>query len=202
MSFEDYASIAVVEIFNSAEIAISSISVTQSEVSLSGGWTFKLVNQKDIQNVLSNKILINLSGTSTLESLVPHVKSQLSTFNDFLLSAKQEADVATAGFIEYQQADFNKRKKIVPPTFFEWPSEINLNEIENELKKFGLQEKIVGTENEMQGVLSAARLLKFFIQKWQSDEQSRSNRKYVIGDSAKVTILPPSFFRLSAINAQ
>jgi hypothetical protein len=166
MSFEDYASIAVVEIFNSAEIAISSISVTQSEVSLSGGWIFKLVNQKDIQNVLSNKILINLSGTSTLESLVPHVKSQLSTFKDFLLSAKQEADVATAGFIEYQQADFNKRKKIVPPTFFEWPSEINLNEIGNELKKFGLQEKIVGTENQMQGVLSAARLLKFFIQKW------------------------------------
>ena len=202
MSFEDYASIAVVEIVNSAEIAISSISVTQSEVSLSGGWTFDLNNQKDIQNVLSNKILINLSGSSTLESLVPQVRSQVSTFEDFLLSAKQEADVATKDFLEYQQADLNKRKKVVPPNFFEWPSEINLKEISSELKRFGLQEKIVGTDKAMDGVLSAARLLKFFIQKWQSDEQSRSNRKYVIGDLAKVTILPPSFFKLSVINAQ
>jgi hypothetical protein len=202
MSFEDYASIAVVEIVNSAEIAISSISVTQSEVSLSGGWTFDLNNQKDIQNVLSNKILINLSGSSTLESLVPQAKSQVSTFEDFLLSAKQEADVATKDFLEYQQADLNKRKKVVPPNFFEWPSEINLKEISSELKRFGLQEKIVGTDKAMDGVLSAARLLKFFIQKWQSDEQSRSNRKYVIGDLAKVTILPPSFFKLSVINAQ
>jgi len=202
MSFEDYASIAVVEIVNSAEIAISSISVTQSEVSLSGGWTFDLNNQKDIQNVLSNKILINLSGSSTLESLVPQVRSQVSTFEDFLLSAKQEADVATKDFLEYQQADLNKRKKVVPPDFFEWPSEINLKEISSELKRFGLQEKIVGTDKAMDGVLSAARLLKFFIQKWQSDEQSRSNRKYVIGDLAKVTILPPSFFKLSVINAQ
>jgi len=202
MSFEDYASIAVVEIVNSAEIAISSISVTQSEVLLSGGWTFDLNNQKDIQNVLSNKILINLSGSSTLESLVPQAKSQVSTFEDFLLSAKQEADVATKDFLEYQQADLNKRKKVVPPNFFEWPSEINLKEISSELKRFGLQEKIVGTDKAMDGVLSAARLLKFFIQKWQSDEQSRSNRKYVIGDLAKVTILPPSFFKLSVINAQ
>lgn len=202
MSFEDYASIAVVEIVNSAEIAISSISVTQSEVSLSGGWTFELNNQKDIQNVLSNKILINLSDSSTLESLVPQVTSQVSTFEDFLLSAKQEADVATKDFLEYQQADLNKRKKVVPPNFFEWPSEINLKEISAELKRFGLQEKIVGTDKTMDGVLSAARLLKFFIQKWQSDEQSRSNRKYVIGDLAKVTILPPSFFKLSVINAQ
>jgi len=202
MSFEDYASIAVVEIVDSAEIAISSISVTQSEVSLSGGWTFELNNKKDIQNVLSNKILINLSGSSTLETLVPQAKSQVSTFKDFLLSAKLEADVATQGFLEYQQADLNKRKKVVPPNFFEWPSEINLKEIGAELKRFGLQEKIVGTDKAMHGVLSAARLLKFFIQKWQSDEQSRSNRKYVIGDLAKVTILPPSFFKLSAINAQ
>ena len=171
-------------------------------MSLSGGWTFELNNQKDIQNVLSNKILINLFDSSTLESLVPQVTSQVSTFEDFLLSAKQEADVATKDFLEYQQADLNKRKKVVPPNFFEWPSEINLKEISAELKRFGLQEKIVGTDKTMDGVLSAARLLKFFIQKWQSDEQSRSNRKYVIGDLAKVTILPPSFFKLSVINAQ
>jgi hypothetical protein len=91
---------------------------------------------------------------------------------------------------------------MIPPTFFEWPSEVNLNEIGAELKRSGLQEKIVGTDQEMQSVLSAARLLKFFIQKWQSDEQTRSNRKYVDGDLAKVTILPPSFFKLSVINAQ
>lgn len=202
MAFEDYASIAVVEIVNSTDIAISSISVTQSEVSLSGGWAFDLSKQKEIQNVLANKIVINLSDSLALESIIPKIGSQVSTFKDFLLSAKQEADVATASFIEYQQADMTKRKKMIPPTFFEWPSEVNLNEVGAELKRFGLQEKIVGTDQEMQSVLSTARLLKFFIQKWQSDEQTRLNRKYVDGDLAKVTILPPSFFKLSVINVQ
>ena len=126
----------------------------------------------------------------------------MSSFSDFLVSANEEAEIATREFLTYQQADLSKRKKIVPPSFFTWPLEVNLKAIETELSKFGLQEKIVGTDPEMQGVLSAARLLKFFIQKWQSDEQSRSNRKYVVGESAKVTILPPSFFKLSALNAE
>lgn len=202
MSFEDYASIAIVEILNGSRIAIISISVTRTEVSLSGGWTFELNNKKDIESVLSNKVIINLSNKADFIELVPSGVARVSTFSDFLSSANNEAETALSDFYTYQQADLNKRKKIVPPSFFSWPSEVDLKEIETELKKFGLQEKIVGTDPEMQGVLSAARLLKFFIQKWQSDEQSRSNRKYVVGDSAKVTILPPSFFKLSALNVE
>lgn len=202
MNYEDYASIAVVEILPESQIAISAISVTQSEVSLSGGWTFDLTNRIDIENVLTNKIIIDLSHSSDIAVLMPSSAARISTFKDFLLSAKEEAENATKEFLAYQQADFSKRKKIVQPVFFAWPSEVNLEEVEVELRKFGLQEKIVGTDATMHGVLSAARLLKFFVQKWQSDEQSRSNRKYVVGDSAKVTILPPSFFKLSALNAE
>lgn len=202
MSFEDYASIAIVEILNGSRIAISSISVTRTEISLSGGWTFELNNKKDIESVLSNKVIINLSNKADFKELVPSGVARVSTFSDFLSSANKEAEIALNDFYTYQQADLNKRKKIVPPSFFSWPQEVDLKAIETELKKFGLQEKIVGTDPEMQGVLSAARLLKFFIQKWQSDEQSRSNRKYVVGDSAKVTILPPSFFKLSALNVE
>jgi hypothetical protein len=202
MSFEDYASIAIVEILNGSQIAISAISVTRTEVSLSGGWTFELKNKKDIENVLDSKVIINLSSQADFKDLVPSGVARISSFRDFLVSANEEAEIATREFLTYQQADLSKRKKIVPPSFFTWPLEVNLKAIETELSKFGLQEKIAGTDPEMQGVLSAARLLKFFIQKWQSDEQSRSNRKYVVGESAKVTILPPSFFKLSALNAE
>lgn len=202
MSSEDYASIAIVEIQNASQIAINAISVTRSEVSLSGGWKIDLKNTKDIENILSNKVIVNLSNAADFERLLPSSVSQLSTFNDFLASAHKEAENAKNEFLIYQQSDLSKRKKIVPPSFFAWPSEVHLNRIETELTKFGLQEKIVGTDPDMQGVLSVARLLKFFIQKWQSDEQSRSNRKYVVGESAKVTILPPSFFKISALNAE
>ena len=94
MNYEDYASIAVVEILPESQIAISAISVTQSEVSLSGGWTFDLTNRIDIENVLTNKIIIDLSHSSDIAVLMPSSAARISTFKDFLLSAKEEAENA------------------------------------------------------------------------------------------------------------
>jgi hypothetical protein len=198
MISEDYASVAVVDIDNSKKIAISTISVTNSEVTLSGGWLIDTSEIEKIENILSNKLIVDLSKNSALLSVFPSLKSQISTFKAFLADAKMESHNAIQTFNEYQQADLAKRKKIIVPTFFEWPPDVNLSQIGKTLTEYGLQETILGTEMEMQKVLSAARLLKFFIQKWQADEQIRSNRKYVTGDSAKITILPPSFSTLRA----
>lgn len=200
MTFENYAGVAVIEVINSADIAISSISITHSEVSLSGGWVIKLSEVEKIENILFNKIIVELGDCSSLISVIPRLKSQISTFKAFLEGAKLESEDAVNAFVEYQRADLAKRKKIARPTFFEWPSDIDLTQIGKTLRHYGLQDKIIGTDKEMEHVLSAARLLKFFIQKWQIDEQIRSNRKYVLEDLAKVTILPPRFFKVTSDN--
>jgi hypothetical protein len=202
MSFDNYASIAVIELVNSSELAISSISVTQSEISLSGGWQINISNKEQIENVLFNKIILDLSKDSSFESLFPHLNSHSSSFSDFLESAKQEAEVAIKGFLDYQEANPTKGKKLVKPTFFDWPSEINLSQIGKILNSYHLQDRIIGTDKGMEQVLSTARLLKYLIHQWQSDEQIRSNRKYVTGEASTVTILPPSFFKKVSVNVE
>ena len=48
---------------------------------------------------------------------------------------------------------------------------------------------------DMRKTLATARLVKFFIEMWQLDEQERANRKYVEGADAEITILPESWLK-------
>ena len=86
-----------------------------------------------------------------------------------------------------------KRKKLVPPDFYDWPEVIDFNASTKYLESIGKMATPVGTPEGFKNTLSAARLIKHLVDMWQLDEQERNNRKYVEGEEAKITILPESW---------
>ena len=54
----------------------------------------------------------------------------------------------------------------------------------------GIVGQIAGTANEMKKVMPAARLTKFYIDNWLSDESERKSKKFVNDEESEITVLP------------
>jgi hypothetical protein len=187
-----YASIALFEV-QSDKVAIATLSVTTEECVLSGGWLLPLSNLADVKNVLTDKLTLPASTNDETKALIVNLKLNVVNFSDFLKDAGLESKIAIEQYEEFKAEQPGKRKNLVVPDFYSWPSKIDVLDPKTELKKINMQENISGTAPEMEQVLSAARLVKFFIEKWISDETERSNRKFVQGEAKLSTPLPLSW---------
>lgn len=187
-----YASIALLEV-KSNQVAISTLSVTTEECVLSGGWILQRTNIADVKNVLTDKLILPTSINDETKELSLELDLKIVSFEDFLREAQLESKIAIEQYEEFKAEQPGKRKNLVIPDFYSWPSKIDVLKPKEELKKINLQENISGTAPEMEQVLSAARLVKFFIDKWLADESERSNRKFVQGEAKRATPLPTSW---------
>ena len=185
-----YASVAIFDLGPTRKVSISVISITPSEVVLSGSWVLEREQIKEISLVLSDRLAIPL--TPETESAFPEQKYGYTRVSlaDFFLEARRDAASSLEAFHDYRNEDIKKRKNLVPPEFFDWSSPPDLLEAEAHLSSLGMPNFYEGTSPEMERVLAAARLVLFFISKWHNDEAARSGRKYVDGAEAQVTILP------------
>ena len=185
-----YESVAIFDLAPENKVSITVISVTPSEVVLSGSWVLDQRQSREISLVLADRLAIPL--TPTTESAFPEQKYGYTKVSlaEFFAEAQKDADSSLQAFNEYQNEDVKKRKNLVPPVFYDWSSPPNLLEAEASLNSLGMLGTYEGTAPEMKRVLPAAKLVLFFITKWQSDESARSGRKYVDGAEAQVTILP------------
>ena len=113
----------------------------------------------------------------------------------FIEEAKFAAKEAAISFDSYKADSPLKRNKLVAPEFYNWPDSINLNNATEILESMGKLAIPLGTPNEMKRIIAAARLLRFLIDKWHSDEQERNNRKYIQGNEADITILPKAWLQ-------
>jgi len=188
-----YASIAVVEIHPDDMVTIESVSVTAGECVLSGAWDFKQSDIANIENVLSGKLIIPLGDINSIAKLVPGSQSTFIEIAPFLEDAKKAAAEALLAYEAFKSENPTKRKKLVSPDFYAWPDTIDFNVSAKYLESIGKMATPVGTPEAFKKTLSAAKLLKHLVDMWQLDEQERSNRKYVAGEDAEVTILPESW---------
>ena len=115
-----------------------------------------------------------------------NVKMSMNPFDEIaveeairLKEAGKAAHDAIAAYEVFKSEDLKKRKNMVEPSFFDWPETLNLNDSAEYLESLGKISAPVSTPNEMKKTLSAARLVKLLIERWQMDEQERVNRKYV-----------------------
>jgi hypothetical protein len=185
-----YASVAIFDLSPASKVSISVISVTPSEVVLSGSWVLEQHRDKEISLVLSDRLAIPLSSES--ENAFPEKKYGYTkvSLSDFFEEAKKDAETGLNAFNQYQSEDPKKRKNLVPPHFYDWSTPRDLLQAEEVLGSLGISGTYEGTAIEMKRVLAAAKLVSFYISKWQIDEAARSGRKYVEGDEAQITILP------------
>jgi hypothetical protein len=192
-----YASIAVVEIHADSTVTIESISVTSGECVLSGAWEFQISDGENIQNVLSGKLIIPLGKMDGIKKLIGDTQVAYVEANPFLTDAREAASEALEAYEAFKSENLAKRKKLVSPSFYDWPETIDFNDASNYLESIGKMATPVGTPEGFKKTLSAARLLKHLVDMWQLDEQERSNRKYVEGEDAAITILPESWLSKS-----
>jgi hypothetical protein len=188
-----YASVAVVEIHPGEKVTIESISVSKGECVLSGAWDFSTSDILNIDNVVSGKLIIPLGDETAIKKLLAESNLKYLSAKPFLQEAKRAADDALAAYELFKSEDVKKRKKMVEPSFFAWPEDLNFNQSAEYLESIGKMAVSASTPAAMRNTLAAARLVKFLVEMWQLDEQERVNRKYVDGTDAEITILPESW---------
>jgi hypothetical protein len=190
-----YASIAVVEIHPGEKVTIESISVLKGECVLSGAWEFSTNEKQNISNVISGKLIIALGDESKVQDLLSNPELRYLEAKPFLQESKKAADDAITAYETFKSEDVKKRKKMVEPTFFNWPADLDFNLSTEYLESIGKMAVPTSTPRDMKKTLAAARLVKFLIDMWQLDEQERGNRTYVDGADAEITILPESWLK-------
>ena len=188
-----YSSIAIFDLSPNERVAISTISISSEEVSLSGAWVFPTDQVQDISLVLSGRLAIPLSDAASKKFSESIFQFKTVSLDDFFLEAKRDAKAGLESFDSYKNEDLKKRKNLVSPIFFDWQDAPDLRQSSSYLETQGLLQGYEGTSPEMENVLSAARVVKFLIERWQSDENARSGRKYVDGQQAEMTILPTAW---------
>jgi hypothetical protein len=188
-----YTSIAIVEMHSNEKVTIESISVSKGECVLSGAWEFSANDKQNIASVVSNKLIIALGNESIVSTFLDNSELKFLKAKLFLLEAKKAASDALLAYELFKSEDVKKRKKMVEPSFFAWPEDLNFNQSAEYLESIGKMAVPASTPAAMRSTLAAARLIKFLVEMWQLDEQERVNRKYVDGTDAEITILPESW---------
>ena len=190
-----YASIAIVEIHGDNKVTIESISISKGECILSGAWDFSIRETESISNVVSGKLIIPLGNESAVKKLLAESDLKYITAKPFLQEASKAANDALAAYELFKSEDVKKRNKMVEPTFFNWPDDLDFNKASEYFESIGKMAVPSETPVDMKKTLSAARLVKHLVDMWQQDEQERGNRKYVEGVEAEITILPKSWLK-------
>ncbi len=207
-----YASIAIVDHISTGEVAIESISITDESCDLSGAWLVDSKNSQMLLNILTGKLIIELGSKESSNTKIELKLQNHIHIQDFLDDARQEIEVAKNLFNDHLERNLQEysaymkiapaerkllpkvvKKNLVPPDFSKWPDVVDLDNPEQELRKLGKLESIVGTDPEMKRVLAASRLLQILVYMWKNDEVERNNRVYVLGSDAEMTILPRSW---------
>ena len=203
-----YASIAIVDLSLEKEIAIEVLSVSEDSCDLSGAWLISFEETKKLNEIVADKPLIFIGENDSVSNSIVE-KSATLDMTDFLAQARRDARTALESFSAYVVKNVQEyetymamppaerkilpkivKKSLISPKFSNWPDAISLDKAESELERMGKLSKIDGTPSEMRRVLAAARLLQTLISMWRSDEQERTNRLYVLGQVADISILP------------
>ena len=185
-----YASLNIIEIVDSSKLVVSKISVSSDGCVLSGGWVLDLDDSEQIGLVIAKSRVLAIGSASELSPVINKYGLRVLATKDFFLEAARDVNLGIQRFEEFKAEDIKKRKNLVVPDFYDWPSDVDLNKSSDVLETLGMVGAIEGTAAEMRNVMPAARLVKFFVDKWLSDEAERKSKKFVTGKEAEITILP------------
>ena len=205
----NYASLVLVDQLKSGKIALWTVSITSTSAELTGAWVIEKDDSQTLNQIMSGRLILLVNKSSQADALFSGYLNSIVELADFVKEAKDEAESALVTFNdfilenenrykEYMAIDKTNRKllpkvskkQLATPEFFDWPTDLTLNNSRKYLEskgKFGL---VSVANDELANVLISARCLQFLISMWQIDETERRNKVYIEGEAAAVTILP------------
>jgi hypothetical protein len=204
-----YASIAVVKSISKTSTAIEVISVAPDNCDLAGAWILDNSENEKLMHLLIDRLIIKLEINEDTAKSISKFNDYVIDFNDFISEARVEADLAKKSYFEFMKKNEEeyrafmaikpaerklipqiKKKKLIEPVFYPWPTQFDVINSKSFLKSINKRGLLSNDDSKMADVLIAARATKYLIDKWREDEIKRSNRLYVEGLDAKVSILP------------
>lgn len=200
---------AIMQVLPTGEIAIEAISMTPDSCELSGAWFISELQAGHVDQILKDRLLIPIGARSMSVENLAHFFKQEVSIQEFIDEARLDVQNALKSFDDYvRQSDLEYtkymsinptdrkllpkvvKKKLVPPDFYQWPLQIDLNNGQEFLISVGKMGEVSGTAEGMKNVLTAARVIKHLVDMWRRDEIERSNRSYVVDQAAQISILP------------
>lgn len=198
MEFQ-YLSIAVVEMHENNVVTVETISIMEGDCSLSGAWEFKADEKSALQDVIKGRPILILGNKEVFRKFVEKDSLIYLTLDSFLKEAREAAELCLIEIRNYKSENMSKRKNVVEPIFYDWPDYVDLNNAFEFMDKNEMMATPKNTPELMKRTLAASRLVKFFIDKWQEDEQERKNRKYLANNLSKTLIVPSSWLKQKII---
>ena len=208
-SSPSYASIAVINFGVSGLVSIVAVSVLEEECVLSGAWSYRDSDSKEIVQLLADRLLIVLGDRARAETILKKTLLNEVFLSDLLEEARHEASAALDSFTRFVEQDRLEyesymaikpaerrllpkvaKRNLVQPNFYKWPTEIDLEIASEYFDSVGKQSKIEGTPFAMETVITASRLVKLILDMWRNDEQERSNRLYGDREATGISLLP------------
>lgn len=209
MNSSTYVSIAIVEFLPENQINVETVSITSESCDLSGAWKIENLDYLLLNQIIEGRLVIIIGNRDLAEDYLNVNKVNEVFVQDFVVEAKEDARLAIVSFDEYvkqNEIDYAAymsvkpverklipkvvKKKLVRPEFYEWPDSVDVNDAEMFLNSRGVTREFSGGEISFKQLLFSANLVKHFIDKWRADEIERSNRLYVLGIEASISILP------------
>ena len=212
MSSSSYVSIAIVEFLPENSIIVETVSITPDSCDLSGAWKIEESDYSVLNQIIEGRLVIIIGNRDLAQGYLDTNQIAEIDIQDFLVEARDDARLANDSFDNYvkqNEIDYSVymsvkpaerksipkvvKKKLVRPDFYEWPESIDINGAEKFLKSRGISREFSGHDISFKGLLFSANLVKHFVEKWRMDELERSNRLYVLGKDASISILPLSW---------
>ena len=206
---QNYASLVLIDQIGKKEIAVWAISVTSTNVELSGAWVLAKEDSETFKQIISGRLILLVDKSWQADEFLAGNLDSIVELSDFLKEAKNEAESALVTFNkfvlenerkykEYMAIEKNSRnllpkiskKKLATPEFFDWPEKFTIDQSKKYLESKGKFGSVGLASNNLDNVLIATHCVQYFISMWQSDEVERKNKVYIEGEAANVTILP------------
>lgn len=213
MNSSSYVNIAIVEFLPAKMIIVETISVTQDSCDLSGAWKIEEADFSLLNQIIKNCLVVIIGNRTFGQNYLNANNVTEVAIQDFIVEAKKDARLALESYNEYlKQTEIDyavymsvkpTERKLIPkvvkkilvrPEFYEWPDSVNINNAEMFLNSKGIRREFSGDDPSFKGLLFSANLVKHFIDKWRIDEIERSNRLYVLGKEASISLLPVNWF--------
>jgi hypothetical protein len=206
---QQYASIAVIKSITKESTAIEVISVTPDSCDLAGAWILDNSDHEKLIHLLIGRLIIKLELDDGTSKKISQFNEFVIDFADFISEAKHEAEIAEKSYFDFMKRNEEeyrafmaikpaerklipqiKKKQLIEPQFYSWPTRFDVLDSKSFLKSINKVGLLSNEDSQMADVLIAARATKYLIDKWREDEIERSNRLYVEGQDANVSILP------------
>jgi hypothetical protein len=204
-----YSCVALLDICDPLHVSIITISILQDKTILSGAWELDSSDIDGIKNLTENSLVLVLGDEVEMDLIVGKDFLNKVSLNMFLREAQDKAKSSAILFDEYvdqhaknyaaymsitpsERKSLPKisKKKLTPPTFHNWPGYIDLDHAGSYLRSIKKLATVKGTPKEWERVITAARLVAYFVDMWKLDEVERNGKIYLKSEDSRSQILP------------